>query len=108
MLNHDFESLRGARVTISDRLASSMAADASFAQEVHQCLQRLYRQDWGDLSPRAQRSNSMLLAQHLEPLLGLYNTSRGKLAVALSTYRQDHYQRVDIAFYKDVYDIYRA
>ena len=99
---------KGAELKITDGVAGYMCTDDRFDQEAKQCMQRFFKQDWGDLSLQTRHSNDLLLEHHLEPVLGVYNTSRGKVVVAASCYIHGQYEMVDVSLYSEVYNLYMA
>ena len=106
MFVYEKSIFKGAELNISDGVAAHMCTDEVFDAEARLCLQRFLQQDWGDLSPQARRSNDLLLDQHLEPVLGLYNTSLGRVVVSASCYIQGQYEMVGMSLYKEVYNLY--
>ena len=62
-------------------------------------MNRFFQQDWGELSPRVLKSNDLLLAQHMEPIMGVYDTSQGKVVVIASCFGQGEYNLVEVALY---------
>ena len=99
---------RGAELTISNGVADYMVMDSKFDKEANECMNRFFQQDWGELSPRALKSNDLLLAHHMEPIMGMYDTSRGKVVVIASCFSQGEYNLVEVALYSEVFHLYRA
>ena len=52
--------------------------------------------------------HALLLEQHMEPIMGVYNTSRGKVVVIASCVGQAKYNVVDVELYSEVFHLYKA
>ena len=97
---------KDAELLISTSVTDLMKINKQFNSEIKACIGRFFIQDWGDMSPHACHANDLLLKHRLEPLMGLYSTSKGRVAIVVSNCSQGRYKLIQVALYSEVFHLY--